>query len=226
MEIVCKVRSDALGQAGSVEPGILGLRTDGRILALRVPREESADIPLVRDCVGQLVVVIGAIKVPALGKVVVDAGNAKVTGLGSGDRTFVVAIVKMVTLAAGVGQRQILIPERDDRVQWSVCQSVCGCAKESWIAIQTIGAHSRLNYLPRRCDVASCYDSSATRVSDRKRVQIDSLAAEVDEPIAHGRQWHVSVEGGVLRVAETLVVAEEIPAPSQKVGLGNLSACV
>ena len=46
----------------------------------------------------------------------VYARNAEVTGLGSSDGARITTEVQLVSLVAVVGQGQILIPERDDRV--------------------------------------------------------------------------------------------------------------
>ena len=93
VEVVREAGPNVFGQASGIEPGILRLLTDRLVLALGVAGEESADIPLVRHRVGQLIVVVGAIEVPAFGEVVVDATNAEVAGLRSGDGTCIPAIV-------------------------------------------------------------------------------------------------------------------------------------
>src|SRR6202043_2312616 len=104
VEVICNAGRNVLSQTDSIDPRILGLRADCGILALGVAGEEPADIPLVSDSVGQLVVVVGAVEVPTLGEIMVDAGNAEVAGLGSSDGARVTAEVQFVSLAAVVGQ--------------------------------------------------------------------------------------------------------------------------
>ena len=93
VEVVGKARPNVLGQANGIEPTILRLLTNGRVLALRVPREESTDIPLVVNRVRQLIVVVSAVEVPAFGEIVVDSGHPEVTALRNSDGARIPAIV-------------------------------------------------------------------------------------------------------------------------------------
>src|SRR5690349_313388 len=96
VKVVRKARTDILGQTRSIEPGVLWLLPDRGILSFGVSWEEATDVPLVRNSLGQLVVVIRSVKVVTLREVVVKAHNAEVATLWRSDGAGIAAIVQPV----------------------------------------------------------------------------------------------------------------------------------
>src|SRR5215472_5693683 len=99
MKVVCKRGIDVGREAHRIDPGVLRFLPDGSILAFGVPGEKPTYIPLIRNSLLECVVVISSVEVPILGKVVINARNAKVAGLRCADSADVAAIVCTVAAA-------------------------------------------------------------------------------------------------------------------------------
>src|SRR5579863_340547 len=155
MKRVGQVRCNGCGEAGSINPGDLWLLADGSILARLISGEETADIPLISNGVGEVIIVISSSEVPVLGEFVVNTGDEEITLLRGGDRTDITAEVQTaVALTAIVRRRQVSLPKGNHGIDRTPGDTVCCGAEVARIAVPGT-ASCRLDGLSRRGYVAA-----------------------------------------------------------------------
>src|SRR5689334_12554424 len=244
MKIVGHGRSDIRRDAPRVVPRHLRAIRRGLVVAKSVTREKSAYVDLIGRGAIEAVVVIGAVEVPLLAEIMVNAHHTEVARLRQRERSIVSRIIETVTLLQIVRHRHQRPQSRTttSRCGWHThygiysqvarvarARSKCGHATDyagRSAGLKAARCHSGGRPRDRRARLASGLDASPRirGVCDPCRwigcghiVQVDHFVIEIDQANAQGGQRVVAGKDFGEREAKTLVIPENECLASEQI---------